>query len=126
MTTKDIKIFPIKTDADHDAAVELIAEFWGAPEGSPESDALDILATLVDAYASTRWPISAPSPIAAIEFRLEQAGLTRKDLEPFIGGRARVWEVMTGKRQLTLPMIRKLSAGLGIPADVLIQPSRAA
>jgi HTH-type transcriptional regulator / antitoxin HigA len=116
-------IRPIRNDADHAAAVDEIAELWGAAEGTADSDRLDVLATLVDAYEAKRWPIEAPTPIAAIEFRLEQQGLTRKDLEPFIGSRARVSEIMNGKRPLTLPMIQRLSDGLGIPADVLIQPA---
>lgn len=113
-------IRPIRTDADHDAAMAEVERLWGAKEGTPDGDRLDVLATLIDAYEAKRWPIAAPDPIAAIEFRLDQQGLTRKDLEPFIGSRARVSEIMNRKRPLTLPMIRKLSAGLGIPADVLI------
>ncbi len=89
---------------------------WGSPEG----DELDVLTTLVDAYETKHFPMSPPDPITAIEFRMEQQGLKRKDLEPMIGSRARVSEVMTGKRPLTLEMIRRLSAGLGISADVLI------
>jgi HTH-type transcriptional regulator / antitoxin HigA len=119
-------IRPIHTDADHAAAMAEVAELWGADDGTPDSDRLDVLATLVDAYEAKRWPIEAPDPIAAIEFRLDQQGLTRKDLEPLIGSRARVSEIMNGKRPLTLAMIRRLSEGLGIPAAVLIQPSRAA
>jgi HTH-type transcriptional regulator / antitoxin HigA len=126
MTVERNAIRPIHTDADHAAAMAEIAVLWEAVDGTPESDRLDVLATLVDAYEVKRWPIRAPDPIAAIQFRLDQQGLTRKDLEPFIGSRARVSEIMTGKRPLTLAMIRRLSEGLGIPAAVLIQPSRAA
>jgi HTH-type transcriptional regulator / antitoxin HigA len=126
MTVKRNAIRPIHTDADHAAAMAEIADLWESVDGTPESDRLDVLATLVDAYEVKRWPIRAPDPIAAIQFRLDQQGLTRKDLEPFIGSRARVSEIMTGKRHLTLAMIRRLSEGLGIPASVLIQPSRAA
>lgn len=120
----NLTIRPIKTDADHAAAMAQIEALWDAPDGSPESDCLDVLATLVDAYEASRWPIAAPTPVAAIAFRLEQAGLDRKALEPFIGTRARVSEIMNGKRSLTLPMIRRLSVGLGIPADVLVQPDQ--
>ena len=94
----------------------------GAACGSPEGDELDVLATLVVAYEEKHFPIDPPEPITAIEFRMEQQGLTRKDLEPMIGSRARVSEVMTGKRPLTLGMIRRLSAGLRISANVLIRP----
>ena len=90
---------------------------WGSPEG----DELDVLATLVVDYEAQHFPIAPPDPITAIEFRMEQQGLSRKDLEPMIGSRARVSEVMTGKRPLTLEMIRRLSAELGISADVLIE-----
>lgn len=92
----------------------------GAEFGSPEGDELDALTTLVVAYEEKHVPMAMPDPITYIEFRLDQQGLTRKDLEPMIGSRARVSEIMTGKRQLTLPMIRRLRDGLGIPADVLI------
>ena len=97
-----------------------VERLWGAASGTPEGDRLDVLATLIDAYEAKRWPMDLQSPISAIKFRLEQQGLTRRELEPFIGSRARVSEIMTGKRPLTLAMIRKLSAGLGIPAEVLI------
>lgn len=91
-----------------------------AAPGSSEGDELDVLATLVDAYESRHRSMDAPSPVAAIEFRMEQQGMTRKDLERYIGSRARVSEIMTGRRPLTLPMIQRLREGLGIPADVLI------
>ncbi len=91
-----------------------------AVPGTPEGDELDVLATLVDAYESKHYPMDAPDPIAAIEFRMEQLGLKRSDLEPMIGSRARVSEVLTGKRNLTLPMVRRVRSGLGISADVLI------
>jgi HTH-type transcriptional regulator/antitoxin HigA len=91
-----------------------------AEPGTPEGDEFEALAALIDAYEEKHFPIAAPDPITYIEVRLEQQGLTRKDLEPMIGSRARVSEIMTGKRQLTLPMIRRLRDGLGIPADVLI------
>ncbi len=98
----------------------------GARKGSPEGDRLDVLATLVEAYEERRFPIEAPDPIEAIQFRMEQMGLTRKDLEPILGSRARVSEILNRKRPLTLPMIRRLAADLKIPADVLIQERRAA
>jgi HTH-type transcriptional regulator / antitoxin HigA len=118
----DTMIRPIRSDADHEMAMAEVERLWGAKDGTPDGDRLEVLATLIEAYEAKRWPMDRPSPISAIEFRLEQQGLTRKDLEPFIGSRARVSEIMTGKRSLTLVMIRKLSAGLGIPADVLVGP----
>jgi HTH-type transcriptional regulator / antitoxin HigA len=113
-------IRPIRTDADHDAALLEVERLWGAKLGTPDGDRLDVIATLISAYEDQRWPMDLPDPVSAIEFRIEQQGLTRKDLEPFIGTRARVSEIMNRKRPLTLAMIRKLSAGLGIPAEVLI------
>ena len=119
----DYRIVPIKSDADYESAMVVFDELWGSADGTPEGDLLDVLATLIEAYEIKRWPMPAPSPIDAIEFRMEQQGLTRKDLEPMIGSRTRVSEVLSGKRGLSLAMIRRLSAGLGIPADVLIQPT---
>ena len=120
------RIAPIRTDADHAAAMAEIERLWDAREGTPEADTLDVLAMLVDAYEAKRWSIDVPDPVSAIEFRMDQQGLTRKDLEPMIGSRARVAEVLGRKRGLSLSMIRRLSAGLGIPAEVLIMPTQAA
>lgn len=122
--TGGYKISPIRTDSDHAAALIEIERLWDAREGSPDADTLDVLATLVDAYEARRWPIDLPDPLSAIEFRMDQQGLTRKDLEPLIGSRMRVSELFLGKRGLSLAMIRRLSGQLGIPADVLIQPIR--
>jgi len=115
-----MQIHPIRTEADHDSEVARIAEFIRAKPGSAEGEELDILATLVDAYETKHHAIDAPDPIAAIQFRMEQQGLTRKNLEPLIGSRARVSEVMTRRRSLTLAMIRRVRNELGISADVLI------
>lgn len=120
MTSLAMQVRPIRTENDHEAAIQRIGELISAAPGSPEADELDLLATLVDAYESKHYPMDAPDPIAAIEFRMEQLGLTRKDLEPLIGSRARVSEVLNRKRRLTLEMIRKLKTGLGISADILI------
>ncbi len=95
---------------------------WNADPGTPEGDRVDVLVTLIEAYEAKHHPIPAPDPIAAIEFMMEQKGLTRCDLEPAIGSRGRVSEVLTRKRPLTLPMVRALSALLEIPTDVLVQP----
>ena len=115
-----IRIQPIRTEDDHRAAVARIAKIIGAAAGTPEADELDVLATLVDAYETKHFPMDAPDPITAIEFRMEQQGLTRKDLEPLIGSRARVSEVLNRKRNLTLEMVRRVKFGLGISADLLI------
>jgi HTH-type transcriptional regulator / antitoxin HigA len=115
-----MRIRPIRTEADHDLAVARIAELIGAKPNTAEGEELDILATLVEAYEAQHYAIDAPDPIAAIQFRMEQQGLTRKDLEPLIGSRARVSEVMTRRRSLTLAMIRRVRKELGISADVLI------
>jgi HTH-type transcriptional regulator/antitoxin HigA len=94
----------------------------GVKPGTPEDDELEVLITLVDAYESKAFPIDVPDPIRAIQFRMEQQGLSRRDIEPFIGSRARVSEVLTGKRPLTLEMVRRVRDGLGISADLLIEP----
>ena len=96
---------------------------WGAEEGTPDSDRLDVLATLIDAWENDHYPMDPPDPIEAIKFRMEQQGLTRQDLEPLIGGRGRVAEVMSGKRGLSIAMIRRLHETFGISAEVLIRPS---
>ena len=101
-----------------------IERLWGAKIGTPEGDRLDVLATLVDAYETKHYPMDPPDPIEAIRFRMEQQGLTRKELESMIGMRGRVSEVLNGKRSLTIEMIRRLRDGLGISADILIRPSR--
>jgi HTH-type transcriptional regulator / antitoxin HigA len=115
-------IRPIKTKADHRAALKEVERLWDADPGTPGGDRIDVLVTLIEAYEAEHFPIPAPDPIAAIVFMMEQKGLTRRDLEPAIGSRGRVSEVMTRKRPLTLPMVRQLSALLDIPTDVLVQP----
>ncbi|MBS0443768.1 MAG: transcriptional regulator [Proteobacteria bacterium] len=120
-----MNIRPIHTEADYEAALGDIAalmESDPAP-GTPKGDRLDILATLVQAYESRHFPIDAPDPVEAIKFRMEQSGLTVKDLEPIIGRPNRVYEVLSRKRPLTLAMIRRLHRSLGIPAEVLIAES---
>ena len=97
---------------------------WGAKSGTPKGDRLDVLATLIDAYETRHYPMDPPDPIEAIQFRMEQQGLTRKDLEPMIGTRARVAEVMSRRRNLSIDMIRRLHKQLGISAEILIRPTR--
>eukprot|EP01035_Chromulina_nebulosa_P037565 gene37565-50709_t len=96
---------PIRTEADHNAALAEVERLWGAKSGTPDGDRLDLLATLIDAYEARTFPMDPPDPIEAIQFRMEQLGLTRKDLEPLIGTRARVAEVMNRKRSLSIDMI---------------------
>jgi HTH-type transcriptional regulator/antitoxin HigA len=115
-------IRPIRTEADYRAALAEVERLWEAEPGTPEGDRAEVLATLIEAYEAKHYPIPAPDPIAAILFMMEQKGLTRRDLEPAIGSRSRVSEVLNRKRPLTLPMIRALSALLHIPTDVLVQP----
>jgi HTH-type transcriptional regulator/antitoxin HigA len=119
-----IRIRPIKTEADYDAALARAAALMDAEEGTAEADELDILATLIEAYEDRHYPMDLHDPIDAIKHRMELKGLTRKDLEPLIGTRTRVAEVLNGKRSLSINMIRKLHAELGIPAEVLIRPTR--
>ena len=115
---------PIRSKADHSRALSEVERLWGARIGTPDGDRLDILATLIDVYEARHYPIDPPDPIEAIKFRMEQQGLTRRHLEPLIGTRTRVAEVLNRKRGLSIAMIRRLHQHLGIPADVLIQPSR--
>ena len=118
-----MEIEPIKTERDYDAALAEVEALWGAEPDTPEGDKLDVLITLVEAYEARHHPILPPDPIEAILFRMEQSGLERKDLEPYIGHSGRVSEVLNRKRPLTLPMIRKLWKGLHIPLETLIQQS---
>lgn len=115
---------PIRTEADYTAALEEIESLWGAPVGSAKGDRLDILATLVDAYEAKAFPMDTPDPIEAILFRMDQQGLTRKDLESIFGTRNRTSEIFNRRRGLSIEMIRALHDRLGIPAEVLIRPSR--
>ena len=114
-------IQPVRTEADYETAVARSAELMSAASGTPEGDELDILATLVEAYEQTHFPIEAADPIEAINYRLEQLGLARKDLEPYLGSRHRVSEVLNRQRGLSIEMIRRLHEGLKIPLEVLVQ-----
>lgn len=115
---------PIRSEADYEAALAEVERLWGAKTGTPEGDRLDVLATLMDVYEAKHHPMDPPDPVEAIRFRMEQQGLTRKDLEPMIGPRNRVADVLNRKRSLSIEMIRQLHDRLGISADVLIRPSR--
>lgn len=113
---------PIRNEEDYETALEEIEELWDSPAGTAEADRLDILVMLVEAYEAEHYPIPEPDPIALILHVMEARGLTRRDMEPYLGSRARVSEVLNRRRPLSLEMIRKLQRGLGLPADVLVQP----
>ena len=115
-----MKVKPIKTNADYQDALARIEKLMSAKLGTSKGDELDVLATLVDAYEQKHFPIATADPVEAILFRIEQQGLERKDLEPFIGSRHRVSEVLNRKRSLSIEMIRRLHGGLQIPLEVLI------
>ncbi len=119
-----MEIRPIKTEADYQAALEEIERLFDVAPDTPEGDHLEVLTTLVEAYEDKHYSIPLPDPIEAIVYHMESRGLSRRDLEPYIGSRARVSEILNRKRPLSMGMIRKLHAGLGIPADILIQPYR--
>ena len=112
---------PIRSERDYEAALNRISELMDAETDSSESEELDVLIDLVELYESKHVPMECPSPIAAIEFRMDQADLRPADLAPFIGSRAKVSEVHSGKRAITLPMARALHDHLGIPAELLLQ-----
>jgi HTH-type transcriptional regulator/antitoxin HigA len=115
-------IRPIRNEEDYETALEEIEQLWDAAPGTPEADRLEVLVTLVEAYEAEHYPIPAPDPIELILHVMEARGLTRRDLEPYLGSRARVSEVLNRRRPLSLAMIRKLQSGLGLPADALVQP----
>jgi HTH-type transcriptional regulator/antitoxin HigA len=119
-----MEIKPIRTKADYERTIREIERVWGAKQGTPDGDRLDVLATLVEAYEQKHFPLDPPDPIEAIRFRLEQQGLDPRALVGVIGGRSRVYEVMQRKRALSLEMIRRLHQRFGIAAEVLIRPSR--
>ena len=115
----DIK--PIRTKTDHKRALKEIETLMTAKPDTSEGDRLDILVTLVEAYERKHYPIDLPDPVEAIKFRMDQSGLTVKDLEPMIGKANRVYEILNHTRPLTLTMIRRLHSGLNIPVESLIK-----
>lgn len=121
-----MNIRPIRTESDYQAVLrEVSAYFDNEPEpGTEDGDRFEILLTLVEAYEAKQFPVDLPDPIEAIRFRMDQEGLTAKDLEPAIGKRNRVYEVLNGKRNLTLAMVWRLHKMFGIPAESLIKPPR--
>ena len=119
-----MEIRPIRTGADHEAALREIERLWGAAAGTPEGDRLDVLVTLVEAWETKHYPLDLPDAVEAIKYHMEQQDLAPRDLIPFIGSRNRVYEVLSRKRPLTLAMVRRLHEGLGIPAESLIKAGR--
>jgi len=119
----DMEIKPIRTEADYESVLKEVERLWGAAPGTPDGDRFEVLFTLVEAYEEKQYPILPPDPVEAIKYFMDSRGLDRRDLEQYIGPSGRVSEVLSRKRPLTLAMIRKLNAGLGIPAEVLIQSS---
>lgn len=115
-------ITPIRNETDYRYALSRAKELWNAAEKTPESDELEILLDLIEAYERRNYPMEFPDPINAIIVRMEELGIGRKGLEPCIGSRARVSEILNRRRALTLPMIRRLSELLGLSAEALIQP----
>ncbi|MBI4190898.1 MAG: transcriptional regulator [Betaproteobacteria bacterium] len=116
-----MKLRPIRTQREHQMALREAEALWNAPAGSPAADRLEVLTLLIEAYERQRYPIADPDPIDFLRHVMKARELSRKDLEPFIGSRARVAEVLNRVRPLTLDMIRRLAAGLNIPADVLVR-----
>jgi len=116
-----MEIRPIKNETDYQAGLAEIEQLFDAAPDTPEGDRLEVLTTLVEAYEEKHYPLPKPDPIEAILYHMESRGLSRRDLEPLIGSRARVSEVLNRKRPLTMEMIRNLHSRFGIPADVLIQ-----
>lgn len=117
-------IKPIRTDIDYEQALEQLDAIFDAEEGSQEADLRDVLVVLIEDYENEHYAVDLPDPVEALKFRMEQQGLTQKDLVPLIGSRSKVSEVLSRKRRLSLRMIRALHQELGIPAEVLLQDSR--
>ena len=117
---KNIKL--IKTEEDYKEALALADKLFDSEPNTSNGDKLELITTLIEIYEKEHFPIENPSPIEAIKFRMEQMNLTPKDLTPIIGSRSKVSEVLSGKRTLSLNMIRRLSSELGIPAEILIKP----
>jgi len=115
-----MKILPIKTKKDHEAALQRIEALWNAKKNTPEGDELDVLTTLVEVYEEKNYKILPPDPVEAIKFRMEQMGLSNSDMVPILGGKNRVSEILGRKRNLTVKMIKSLNQKLNIPAESLI------
>ena len=117
-----MELRPIRTKREYNLAMNEAEALWDAPARSAEADRLEVMTLLIQEYEREHYPIPDPEPIDFLLHVMDARGLTRKELEPFLGSRARVAEVLNRVRPLSLKMIRRLSTGLGIPAEVLIQP----
>ena len=113
---------PVRTEADYERALAEIQQLFGARTDTPDGDRLEVLTTLVEAYERHHHPVLPPDPVEALLYHMESRGLTRRDLEPYLGSRSRVAEVLNRRRGLTIEMIRRLNEGLGLPAEILIRP----
>ena len=118
-----MEVRPIKTEEDYQATLAEVERLFDAVPDTPEGDRLEVLTTLLEAYEKSHYVIPSPDPVEAIKYWMESRGITRQDLEPLMGSRARVSEIFNHKRGLTLTMIRNLHDKLGIPAEALIQPA---
>ena len=116
-----MELKPIRTKREYDTSLKQAEAWWDTPADSREAEQLDVLVLLIEDYETRHFPIDPPDPVEFLQFIMEQRGLVRKDLEPFIGSRARVAEVLNRVRPLSLEMIRSLSEGLDLPADVLVK-----
>jgi len=116
-----MELKPIRTKKEYRAAMKSVDILWHAKNGTEDADRLEVLTILIERYEREHFPIPDPDPVDFLQYIMETRGLSRKDLEPFIGSRARVAEVLNRVRPLSLEMIRKLSENLGIPADVLVR-----
>ena len=128
MQAQAMTIRPIRNNADYEAALATVSALFDNPPApdSADGERFDVLFTLIEAYETKHFPLDLPNPIDAIKFRMEQAGLNAKDLEPAIGRSNRVYEVLNGKRNLTLPMVWRLHTLFGIPTDCLVKPPQVA
>lgn len=115
-----MEIKPIRTEKDYNESIKRIDELWGSKKDTIEGDELDLLVTLVESYEMKHYPIAPPDPIDAIKFRMEQMGMTKKDMAKYLGSQSRVSEVLNRKRKLTLKMVKSLYKGLKIPAEILL------
>jgi HTH-type transcriptional regulator/antitoxin HigA len=116
-----MEIRPIHTEEDYHEALKEVKDLFFAAPGTPEGDKLEVLSVLVHAYEAEHFSFENPDPIDAIEYQMDRLGFSEKDLEPMVGSRSRVWEILHRKRPLTLAMIRKLSKGLGVSEAILVQ-----
>lgn len=117
-----MELKPIRNRKEYQAALAEVERLWDAPARSPEADRLDVVAMLIERYEQEHFPIAEPDPIEFLDHVMESRGLTRKDMEAYIGPRGRVADILNRTRPLTLEMIRRLADGLQLPADVLIRP----